>query len=80
MLRRIYELTSGTIPLIGVGGIANGADAYTKIRAGATVVALTTTFPADAFEGVAAVITDFRSARARTSGERIVIDLDCLTR
>ena len=32
----------GRLPLIGVGGIATGADAYAKIRAGATAVQLYT--------------------------------------
>lgn len=40
MLRNIYRLTKGTIPLIGVGGIASGADAYAKIKAGASLVQL----------------------------------------
>jgi dihydroorotate dehydrogenase len=37
-----YKLTRGKIPLIGVGGIASGEDAYKKIRAGATLVQLYT--------------------------------------
>jgi dihydroorotate dehydrogenase len=40
ILRRVYRLTQGKLPLIGVGGIASGADAYAKIRAGATLVQL----------------------------------------
>ena len=39
-LSDIYKLTEGKIPLIGVGGIASGADAYAKIRAGASLVQL----------------------------------------
>ena len=42
LLRRVYGLTGGKIPLIGVGGIASGADAYAKIRAGASLVQLYT--------------------------------------
>ncbi|HTD34903.1 MAG TPA: quinone-dependent dihydroorotate dehydrogenase [Candidatus Elarobacter sp.] len=42
MLARVRDLTSGEIPLIGVGGIASGADAYEKLRAGATAVQLYT--------------------------------------
>ena len=38
VLSEMYKLTSGKIPLIGVGGVANGADAYAKIKAGATLV------------------------------------------
>ncbi len=42
MLARVRELTEGRVPLIGVGGIASGADAYAKIRAGASAVQLYT--------------------------------------
>lgn len=38
VLGEMYRLTAGKLPLIGVGGIASGADAYAKIRAGATLV------------------------------------------
>jgi len=34
--------TGGKVPLIGVGGVASGADAYAKIRAGASLVQLYT--------------------------------------
>ena len=36
------RLTGGDIALIGVGGVASGADAYAKIRAGASLVQLYT--------------------------------------
>jgi len=42
MVARVRTLTSGTVPIVGVGGIASGADAYAKIRAGATAVQLYT--------------------------------------
>jgi dihydroorotate dehydrogenase len=42
VLRNVYKLTQGTILLIGVGGIASAADAYAKIRAGASLVQLYT--------------------------------------
>ncbi len=38
IIRKFYALTKGAIPIIGVGGISNGADAYAKIRAGASLV------------------------------------------
>lgn len=38
VLKEMYALTGGKLPLIGVGGIASGADAYVKIRAGASLV------------------------------------------
>ncbi|WND03690.1 quinone-dependent dihydroorotate dehydrogenase [Temperatibacter marinus] len=36
----LYKLTEGKVPLIGVGGISSGADAYEKIKAGASLVQL----------------------------------------
>jgi len=39
-LAAMYRLTQGRVPLIGVGGIASAEDAYTKIRAGASLVQL----------------------------------------
>jgi dihydroorotate dehydrogenase len=42
MLARVDQLVDGAVPLIGVGGIASGAQAYAKIRAGASAVQLYT--------------------------------------
>ena len=42
VLADMYRLTGGRLPLIGVGGVASGADAYAKIRAGASLVQLYT--------------------------------------
>ncbi len=39
-LRSMARLTQGRIAIIGCGGIASGADAYAKIRAGASLVQL----------------------------------------
>jgi len=51
-LRRVHRLSGGRLPLIGVGGVASGADAYAKILAGASVVQL---YTALAFHGPALV-------------------------
>ena len=40
VLADIYRLTGGRLPLVGVGGISNGRDAYLKIRAGASLLQL----------------------------------------
>jgi dihydroorotate dehydrogenase len=42
LLAEMYRLTRGRVPLVGVGGVASGADAYAKIRAGASLVQLYT--------------------------------------
>lgn len=34
VLRDMYRLTGGKLPIIGCGGVASGEDAYAKIRAG----------------------------------------------
>jgi dihydroorotate dehydrogenase len=54
VLADVYKLTDGAIPLIGVGGVASGADAYAKIRAGASLVQL---YSALVFEGPGLVNT-----------------------
>jgi len=38
MLKKIYDLTNGQIPLIGVGGVSNGQECYEKIKSGASLV------------------------------------------
>ena len=47
-MKRIAVATEGTIPLIGVGGVATAAQAYAKIRAGASLVQL---YTAMSYEG-----------------------------
>ncbi|MCB1783179.1 MAG: quinone-dependent dihydroorotate dehydrogenase [Alphaproteobacteria bacterium] len=38
IIRSFYRLTKGKLPIIGVGGVSCAADAYEKIRAGASLV------------------------------------------
>lgn len=42
LLADMYRLTHGQVPMIGAGGVGNGAQAYAKIRAGASLVQLYT--------------------------------------
>ena len=42
MLKKMYTLTNGQIPLIGVGGISNAFECYEKIKSGASLVQLYT--------------------------------------
>lgn len=48
VLGNMYKLTQGKLPLIGAGGVSSGADAYAKIRAGASLVQIYTSL---IFEG-----------------------------
>ena len=71
ILRRFSAATAGRFLLIGVGGIASGADAYAKIRAGACAVQL---YSALAFEGPGLVTRIKRDLvlRLRADGFRSV--------
>ncbi|MGI9422632.1 MAG: quinone-dependent dihydroorotate dehydrogenase [Hyphomicrobiaceae bacterium] len=42
VLARVYKLTGGSVPLIGIGGVDSGATALAKIEAGASLVQLYT--------------------------------------
>ena len=42
VIRKIYRMTDGKIPIIGVGGIFNDEDAWEKITAGASLIQLYT--------------------------------------
>jgi len=42
VVRHLYRLAAGALPIIGVGGIFTAHDAYAKIRAGASLVQLYT--------------------------------------
>lgn len=48
VLKQLYGKIGGRMPLIGVGGIASGEDAYARIRAGASAVQL---YSAMVYEG-----------------------------
>jgi dihydroorotate dehydrogenase len=44
VIRRLYRLAGGRLPVIGVGGIFSADDAYAKIRAGASLLQVYTAF------------------------------------
>jgi dihydroorotate dehydrogenase len=60
LLARVYRRSGGRIPLAGVGGIASGADAYAKIRAGASTLQLYTAL----IYGGTAVVTQIKTELA----------------
>lgn len=67
LLGEMYRLTEGRVPMIGVGGVASGADAYVKIRAGASLVQLYTALVYGGPGLVAAVRRDL-AAHLRADG------------
>ena len=66
MLARVRALVGAQIPLIGIGGVASGEDAYRKIRAGASAVQL---YTALIYGGTAVVTTIKRELAARLRAE-----------
>ncbi|RAK59956.1 dihydroorotate dehydrogenase (quinone) [Phenylobacterium hankyongense] len=62
VLQRFAAASAGRLALVGVGGIASGADAYEKIRAGACAVQL---YSALVFEGPGLVTRIKRDLAAR---------------
>lgn len=68
VLRRAYLRAAGRLALVGVGGIATAADAYARIRSGASLVQVYTGF---IYEGPGI-------ARALVSGVRQLLDRDGL--
>jgi dihydroorotate dehydrogenase len=60
LLASMYRLTKGRLLLIGVGGVASAADAYAKIRGGASLVQL---YTALVFSGPA-LVTEIKSGLA----------------
>ncbi len=58
ILANFYKLTKGQIPIIGVGGITNANDAYTKIKLGASLVQIYTGFIYEGFSLVEKIKKD----------------------
>ena len=65
ILRSVYRLSQGRLPLIGVGGVASGADAYAKIRNGASLVQLYTAMTYAGPGLVTAIAADLAALLAR---------------
>jgi dihydroorotate dehydrogenase len=61
-VRTMFRLTGGRVPIVGVGGIESGQDAYDRIRAGASLVQL---YSALAYDGPALAVDIKRDLAAR---------------
>ena len=61
ILKKMYSLTNGQIPLIGVGGITNGNECYEKIKAGASLVQLYTALVYQGPKVIDKILTELNS-------------------
>jgi dihydroorotate dehydrogenase len=66
VLAEFHAAAKGRFALIGVGGIGSGADAYAKIRAGASAVQL---YSALVFHGPGLVMAIRRDLKARLAAD-----------
>jgi dihydroorotate dehydrogenase len=73
MMGAFHQAAAGRVALIGAGGIASGADAYARIRAGASAVQL---YSALVYGGPGLVVRIRRdlAARLRADGFGAVTD------
>lgn len=73
MLGRFHQAAAGRFVLVGAGGVASGADAYAKLRAGASAVQL---YSALAYDGPGLIVRIKRelAQRLRADGFRSVAE------
>ncbi len=71
VLARLAARTEGRLTLVGVGGVASGADAYAKIRAGASLVQLYTALAYDGPGLVRTIAADLARLLERDGFERL---------
>ena len=76
-LARLYGLTEGRVPLIGVGGISDAASAWRKIHAGASLLQV---YTALVFRGPALVTEILDGLAQRLAAEGANSLLDCVGR
>jgi len=74
VIRHLYRQTRGTVPIIGVGGVFNAADAWEKIIAGASLVQVYTGL-VFAGPGIARSIVAGLKARLTQAGERDLMEM-----
>lgn len=65
VLARLSRLTGGRLPLIGVGGVSTGAEAYAKIRAGASAVQVYSALVYGGLSLVGRILADLDALLAR---------------
>ena len=74
VLAKFYQASGGRVPLVGVGGISSGGDAWEKIRAGASLVQI---YSGMVYEGpgLAADINRYLSERIKREGFSSILDV-----
>jgi len=71
VVRHLYRQSGGRLPIIGVGGIFNAADAWEKIAAGASLVQLYTGLVFEGPRTAAAIVSGLTRRLARSGWSRL---------
>ncbi len=71
VLRNIYKLTKGQIPIVAAGGISSAEDAYKKIQLGASLVQIYSAFIYQGFEMVEKVKKELDELLKKDGFEKI---------
>ena len=74
-LARVFQLSGGRVPLIGIGGISSGADALAKIEAGATLVQLYTALIYEGPALIGRIKSDLAAAVQKSGPSATIRDL-----
>jgi len=77
ILAKVYKMTGGNVPLVGVGGIDSGRAAYEKIRAGASLVQLYTGLVYGGPDLIQAIKRDLAQCLARDGFESVTQAVGC---
>lgn len=79
VLKNFYKITEGKIPLIGVGGISSAADAYEKIKCGASLVQIYSAFIYEGFSLVEKIKKDLNKMVKQDGFKNIseVVGISC---
>lgn len=73
-IRKLYATTQGRIPIIGVGGVSYGQDAYEKLKAGASLIQVYTAMVYEG-PGLASRLRHELAAVMLEHGQRHIVDV-----
>jgi dihydroorotate dehydrogenase len=71
VIRHIYRQTRGALPIVGVGGIFNGDDAWEKVTAGASLLQIFTSMVYEGPGAAKAIVTGLKARLAQTGLTRL---------
>lgn len=74
-VRELYRLTDGAVPIIGVGGISSGQDAYDRLRAGASLIQV---YTALAYQGPGLILRIQEELRVLLKRDGFASVQDCI--